>query len=223
MADFGFHSKSEVRCSYLLTDLRQHPAEEGIGKSGVHTCEAHRHDLSSVPLGSHFHAARGFWSLAACTETNGFRAWVCVRAELDTHLADCYAVFVECMQHIDCCELRLTWIWRGWRAHSGSNRGLVALQAAALLSYVYTCICTCTLGPCPDTHLKFYMCDVGPHADRFLMECWVDVKLAVSCFITWRAHPDLNQGPADLQSAALTTELCTHVNMLIELAVVAAL
>jgi hypothetical protein len=27
-----------------------------------------------------------------------------------------------------------------------------------------------------------------------------------------RAHPDLNQGPADLQSAALTTELCTHVD-----------
>ena len=26
-----------------------------------------------------------------------------------------------------------------------------------------------------------------------------------------RAHPDLNQGPADLQSAALTTELCTHI------------
>ena len=26
-----------------------------------------------------------------------------------------------------------------------------------------------------------------------------------------RAHPDLNQGPADLQSAALATELCTHV------------
>ena len=26
-----------------------------------------------------------------------------------------------------------------------------------------------------------------------------------------RAHPDLSQGPADLQSAALTTELCTHV------------
>ena len=26
-----------------------------------------------------------------------------------------------------------------------------------------------------------------------------------------RAHPHLNQGPADLQSAALTTELCTHV------------
>ena len=25
-----------------------------------------------------------------------------------------------------------------------------------------------------------------------------------------RAHPDLSQGPADLQSAALTTELCTH-------------
>ena len=27
-----------------------------------------------------------------------------------------------------------------------------------------------------------------------------------------RAHPDLNQGPADLQSAALATELCTHVD-----------
>ena len=26
-----------------------------------------------------------------------------------------------------------------------------------------------------------------------------------------RAHPDLNQGPADLQSADLTTELCTHL------------
>ena len=26
-----------------------------------------------------------------------------------------------------------------------------------------------------------------------------------------RAHPDLNQGPADLQSAALTTELCTQL------------
>ena len=27
-----------------------------------------------------------------------------------------------------------------------------------------------------------------------------------------RAYPDLNQGPADLQSAALTTELYTHVD-----------
>ena len=26
-----------------------------------------------------------------------------------------------------------------------------------------------------------------------------------------RAHPDLNQGPADLRSAALTTELCTRL------------
>ena len=32
----------------------------------------------------------------------------------------------------------------------------------------------------------------------------------ISCLLA-RAHPDLNQGPADLQSAALTTELCTHV------------
>ena len=27
-----------------------------------------------------------------------------------------------------------------------------------------------------------------------------------------RAHPDLNQGPADLQSAALITELCTQLS-----------
>ena len=32
-----------------------------------------------------------------------------------------------------------------------------------------------------------------------------------------RAHPDLNQGPADLQSAALATELCTHVYFFAEL------
>ena len=31
------------------------------------------------------------------------------------------------------------------------------------------------------------------------------------CNIIWRAHPDLNQGPADLQSAALTIELCTQL------------
>ena len=30
-------------------------------------------------------------------------------------------------------------------------------------------------------------------------------------FIKRRAHPELNQGPADLQSAALTTELYTRV------------
>ncbi len=29
-----------------------------------------------------------------------------------------------------------------------------------------------------------------------------------------RAHPDLNQGPADLQSAALTTELCAQSSKL---------
>ena len=31
------------------------------------------------------------------------------------------------------------------------------------------------------------------------------------CTHHWRAHPDLNQGPADLQSAALATELCTRL------------
>ena len=35
-----------------------------------------------------------------------------------------------------------------------------------------------------------------------------DSAIGESC---QRAHPDLNQGPADLQSAALTTELCTHI------------
>ena len=35
----------------------------------------------------------------------------------------------------------------------------------------------------------------------------VDTASEASAF---RAHPDLSQGPADLRSAALTTELCTH-------------
>ena len=35
------------------------------------------------------------------------------------------------------------------------------------------------------------------------------VAVMMSCN---RAHPDLNQGPADLQSAALTTELCTQTS-----------
>ena len=35
-------------------------------------------------------------------------------------------------------------------------------------------------------------------------------RLSLSLWCCTRAHPDLNQGPADLQSAALTTELCTH-------------
>ena len=34
---------------------------------------------------------------------------------------------------------------------------------------------------------------------------------AHQCSVGMRAHPDLNQGPADLQSAALTTELCTQM------------
>ena len=36
---------------------------------------------------------------------------------------------------------------------------------------------------------------------------WPSARRAM---IWMRAHPDLNQGPADLQSAALATELCTH-------------
>ena len=35
------------------------------------------------------------------------------------------------------------------------------------------------------------------------------------CLDANRAHPDLNQGPADLQSAALTTELCTQTSGII--------
>ena len=37
----------------------------------------------------------------------------------------------------------------------------------------------------------------------------------------WRAHPDLNQGPADLQSAALTTELCTHAQRVVAFSLLA--
>ena len=43
------------------------------------------------------------------------------------------------------------------------------------------------------------------HACLMLGACLADPQA-----IAWleRAHPDLSQGPADLQSAALTTELC---------------
>ena len=37
------------------------------------------------------------------------------------------------------------------------------------------------------------------------------IKKCAGRMLRHRAHPDLNQGPADLQSAALTTELCTHL------------
>ena len=42
----------------------------------------------------------------------------------------------------------------------------------------------------------------------FQLCLWLQVTV-----VKWnmRAHPDLNQGPADLQSAALTTELCTRM------------
>ena len=34
-----------------------------------------------------------------------------------------------------------------------------------------------------------------------------------SCDLQQSAHPDLNQGPADLQSAAVTTELCARLDI----------
>ena len=35
--------------------------------------------------------------------------------------------------------------------------------------------------------------------------------IAKTNLLKYRAHPDLNQGPADLQSAALTTKLCAQM------------
>ena len=43
------------------------------------------------------------------------------------------------------------------------------------------------------------------------VEPWVLLILLQTCFAHTRADPDLNQGSADLQSAALTTELCTQM------------
>ena len=45
----------------------------------------------------------------------------------------------------------------------------------------------------------------------WLRSCVREQKRRLSCARA-RAHPDLNQGPADLQSAALTTELCTRTH-----------
>ena len=48
----------------------------------------------------------------------------------------------------------------------------------------------------------------------FQLCLWLQVTV-----VKWnmRAHPDFNQGPADLQSAALTTELCTQVMRFLQL------
>ena len=45
---------------------------------------------------------------------------------------------------------------------------------------------------------------------RQLRRIWELHCPPVSHLPSHRAHPDLNQGPADLRSAALTTELCTQ-------------
>ena len=54
-------------------------------------------------------------------------------------------------------------------------------------------------------------------SSSIIFGCVGSFPTAVICFVLIcakecikRAHPDLNQGPADLQSAALATELCTH-------------
>ena len=46
--------------------------------------------------------------------------------------------------------------------------------------------------------------------NRFRLRLRLCVSLNILSAQERRAHPDLNQGPADLQSAALATELCTH-------------
>ena len=58
-----------------------------------------------------------------------------------------------------------------------------------------------------------------PHGAPALAQWQLGAATRVGTTAAWdkdsprmRAHPDLSQGPADLQSAALATELCTHVS-----------
>ena len=50
----------------------------------------------------------------------------------------------------------------------------------------------------------------APWCGSALPAIWGPMSDCESKLAKHRAHPDLNQGPADLRSAALTTELCTH-------------
>ena len=65
----------------------------------------------------------------------------------------------------------------------------------------------CIIGILADQCARTHTYTTTATNKRFLV---IAVSLP-SSDITNRAHPDLNQGPADLQSAALTTELCTQV------------
>ena len=51
----------------------------------------------------------------------------------------------------------------------------------------------------------------APWCGSALPAIWDPMSHCESKLAKHRAHPDLNQGPADLRSAALTTELCTRV------------
>ena len=84
-----------------------------------------------------------------------------------------------------------------------------AIRHGAMLTIAYSCLwmaaasSSITLVQGSNVPVSTTLCRLGVHSFAVMRPC-------TRC---WRAHPDLNQGPADLQSAALATELCTHARL----------
>ena len=82
-----------------------------------------------------------------------------------------------------------------------------AISHGAMLTIAYSCLwlaagsSSMTLVKGSNVPVSTTLCRLGVHSFIILRPC-------TRC---WRAHPDLNQGPADLQSAALATDLCTQL------------
>ena len=121
------------------------------------------------------------------------------------------------------------------RAHRDLNQGPADLQSAALTTELCTQVMSTAHietsqvwhhrqhggGRPPDSKQKFAHLETAVLCPGVLGSFGTSAKIhcvqlaAPRCQgrerSSPRAHPDLNQGPADLQSAALTTELCTQV------------
>ena len=104
------------------------------------------------------------------------------------------------------------------RAHPDSNQGPADLQSTALTTELCTQVMAFVhLGPSAFSTLVMgftigSLCLQPAHAFITVIIPPSHISIIKACNnLALRAHPDSNQGPADLQSAALTTELCTQV------------
>ena len=82
-----------------------------------------------------------------------------------------------------------------------------AISHGAMLTIAYSCLWLAA-GSSSMTLVKGSNVPVSTTLRRLGAHSFIILRPCTRC---WRAHPDLNQGAADLQSAALATELCTQL------------